>query len=59
MTIDDVPEEIKKQIIEENQRKQMCYKCHSKWSTYLAFVPYRGEIPHCCGCNKPVEKCTC
>jgi hypothetical protein len=59
MTKDDVPEEIKRQIIEEHQNKQRCPKCRGKWATYPGFVPYVGEVLHCHGCRKPVEKCTC
>ena len=61
MTIDDVPEEIKRQIIDEHltKAKVRCSKCRGKWSTYLDVVPYIGEVHHCHGCRKPVEKCTC
>jgi hypothetical protein len=37
----------------------ICPNCRGKWGTYYAFASFRGEILHCHGCCKPVEKCTC
>jgi len=43
----------------KDRHTPMCICCNGKWQTYYAFAPYCGEILHCHGCNKPVERCTC
>lgn len=61
MEIKDIAtKELERELRKRNDRTpRYCPKCRGKWTTYLAFVSFRGDVDHCHGCRKPVENCTC
>lgn len=42
-----------------NNKSDKCPTCGGKWTVYIGCSRSWREEPHCFGCRKPIENCTC